>query len=657
MKIINIGIVAHVDAGKTSLTERILFETAVIDTIGKVDHGNTQTDSLELERRRGITIKASVVSFFLKDVKINLIDTPGHADFIAEVERSLSVLDGAILVISAVEGIQAQTKILMSILKKLRIPTFIFINKIDRMGAKSTRLIENVKEKLIENIIPLYTVENLGTKEAEIVQKQFNAESDPYFLEESLLALSDDSLLEAYVNERKITEEQIKAIMINQIKEFKLCPVYFGSAMTGIGVRELLNGVETMLPVSHGLEKEPLSGVVFKIEREASGEKIAYIRVFSGTIHVREYVKINRKSIEKTINTHTEKIKKIHQFYNGSSVLSPKVTAGDFCKVWGLKDIKIGDLVGEWSDKIMNIPFVTPQLETQIKPVQKEKTHDLYQALMEMSEEDPLIHVLKDDFHHDLFIRIFGEVQKEVIHSVLKEKYHVDVTFSETRVICIEKPKGIGQALERMGEADNPFYGTVGFRVEPGEFGSGKTYKLGVELGSLPLAFHKAIEETVFDVLKQGLSGWEVEDIVVTLTHTGYASPVTTASDFRKLVPLVLMEALVKAGTDVYEPMNKFELSVPANSISQAMFKLSAIQAEFTEPFFRRDSYILKGTLPMAVTENFKRNLYSFTEGEGIFIAKPYGYKKMVSDSPVRKRVDFNPLNRKDYLLHVMKAY
>ncbi|MFH5778601.1 tetracycline resistance ribosomal protection protein [Heyndrickxia oleronia] len=657
MKIINIGIVAHVDAGKTSLTERILFETAVIDKIGKVDHGNTQTDSMELERRRGITIKASVVSFFLKDVKINLIDTPGHADFIAEVERSLSVLDGAILVISAVEGIQAQTKILMSILKKLRIPTLIFINKIDRMGAKSTRLIENIKEKLIENIIPLYTVEKLGTKEAKIVQKQFNAESDPYFFEESLLALNDDFLLEAYVNERKITEEQIKAIMINRIKEGKLCPIYFGSAMTGIGVRELLNGVETMLPVSHGLEKESLSGTVFKIEREASGEKIAYIRVFSGTIHVREYVKINRKNIEKTINTHTEKIKKIHQFYNGSSVISPKVIAGDFCKVWGLKDIKIGDLVGEWSDKIMNIPFAAPQLETQIKPVQKEKTHDLYQALMEMSEEDPLIHVLKDDFHHDLFIRIFGEVQKEVIHSVLKEKYHVEVTFSETRVICIEKPKGIGQALERMGEADNPFYGTVGFRVEPGEFGSGKTYKLGVELGSLPLAFHKAIEETVFDVLKQGLFGWEVEDIVVTLTHTGYASPVTTASDFRKLVPLVLMEALVKAGTDVYEPMNKFELSVPANSISQAMFKLSAIQAEFTEPFFRRDSYILKGTLPMAVTEKFKRNLYSFTEGEGIFIAKPYGYKKMVSDFPVRKRVDFNPLNRKDYLLHVMKAY
>ena len=153
---------------------------------------------------------------------------------------------------------------------------------------------------------------------------------------------------------------------------------------------------------------------MFKIEREASGEKIAYIRVFSGTIHVREYVKINRKNIEKTINTHTEKIKKIHQFYNGSSVISPKVIAGDFCKVWGLKDIKIGDLVGEWSDKIMNIPFAAPQLETQIKPVQKEKTHDLYQALMEMSEEDPLIHVLKDDFHHDLFIRIFGEVQKRL---------------------------------------------------------------------------------------------------------------------------------------------------------------------------------------------------------------------------------------------------
>src|SRR5947207_12629587 len=172
MNIVNIGIVAHVDAGKTSLTERILYETNVIDEIGRVDKGNTQTDSLELEKRRGITIKASVVSFFVNDLKINLIDTPGHADFIAEVERSFSVLDGAILLLSAVEGIQAQTKILLTVLRELGIPTIIFVNKIDRSGAQSTALIKRIKQKLTENVIALYSAENIGTKHAFVVENR-----------------------------------------------------------------------------------------------------------------------------------------------------------------------------------------------------------------------------------------------------------------------------------------------------------------------------------------------------------------------------------------------------------------------------------------------------------------------------------------------------
>src|ERR1700736_3420443 len=194
MKIVNIGIVAHVDAGKTSLTERILFETKVIDGIGRVDQGNTQTDSLDLEKRRGITIKASVVSFFVQDLKINMIDTPGPADFIAEVERSFSVLDGAILVISAVEGIQAQTKFLMAILMKLGIPTIIFINKIDRRGAQSYTLVKSIREKLAESVIPLYRPENIGTKQAFIVENSFSR--DKAFLEESigLIALNDEQL-------------------------------------------------------------------------------------------------------------------------------------------------------------------------------------------------------------------------------------------------------------------------------------------------------------------------------------------------------------------------------------------------------------------------------------------------------------------------------
>ena len=657
MQVTNIGIVAHVDAGKTSLTERILYETNVIDEIGRVDKGNTHTDLLDLEKSRGITIKASVVSFFVNDLKINLIDTPGHADFIAEVERSFSVLDGAILVISAVEGIQAQTKILMKILLRLGIPTLIFVNKIDRTGAQSHTIIEDIKEKLTSNVIPLYRTENIGTKQAFIVENSFNNHMDQAFLEDciELVALHDEHLLEAYINGAAVTAGQVKIALMHAIRDAKIYPIFFGSAITGIGVTELLAGVTAMFPVNNGLGDVTLSGVVFKLEKTPAGEKIAYVRVFSGSIRVREYLHVSRKKTTGEIETHTDQIKKLHIFCEGKTVQSQKVDAGEFCKVWGLKDVKIGDVVGEWSDKIKDIHFAIPQMETRIEAQHKEMKLQLYRALTELADEDPLIQVLKDDFHHEIYIRLFGEVQKEVIETILKENYGLDVSFSETRIICIEKPKGIGQALDIMGAASNPFYATIGFNIAPGTSGSGVTYKF--KPGSLPPTFYKAIEETVMETLKQGLYGWEVTDSIVTLTHTAYASPITTASDFRNLVPLVLMEALNHAGTDVYEPMNQFELNVPAHTISKALFKLSALKAVFEEPILHNNTILLTGMLPVAATEDFKRSLYSFTEGEGVFMAKSGGFNKMEHTFPTRKRVDYNPLNRKDYLLHVMHAY
>ena len=658
MQIVNIGIVAHVDAGKTSLTERILFETNIIDEIGSVDQGSTQTDSLELEKRRGITIKASIVSFFVQDLKINLIDTPGHADFIAEVERSFSVLDGAILVISAVEGIQAQTKFLMTILTKLGIPTIIFINKIDRRGAQSDTLLKSIKEKLTEHIIPLYRPENIGTKQAFVVANSFSGEKDRPFLEECIIALNDEQLLDAYARTEKVTAEQVKSTLTNQIKAAKIYPLFFGSAMTGVGVAELLTGVATFFPTYSGCtEDTPLSGVVFKLEKEVGGEKIAYVRIFSGSISMRAYVSVSRKKDEHELATHTDKVKKLHVFREGKSVQSLRVEAGEFCKVWGLKDVRIGDIIGEWSNKIKELHFVAPQMEARIESKRPEQSLQLYRALVEMSEEDPLIKVLKDTFHHEIYIRLFGEVQKEVIETMLQEKYGLAVQFSETRVVCIEKPAGTGQAVDMLGAADNPFAATVGFRVEPGLTSSGISYTLEVKLGSLPLAFHRAIEETVFETLKQGLYGWEVTDIAVFLTHTGYSSPVTTAGDFRKLVPLVLMGALSQARTAVYEPLNLFELHIPVHAVSKAMFKLSTLKAEFEKPLLRGDTFLLTGTLPVATTEEFKRSLHSFTEGEGILLTRPSGFRKIEHAFPTRKRADYNPLNRKDYMLHILHTY
>ncbi|EMI9089200.1 MULTISPECIES: elongation factor G [unclassified Bacillus (in: firmicutes)] len=647
MTTINIGIVAHVDAGKTSLTERILYETNVIKEIGRVDSGNTQTDSMELERQRGITIKASVVAFFIDDIKVNVIDTPGHADFIAEVERSFRVLDGAILVISAVEGVQAQTKILMRTLQKLNIPTILFVNKIDRSGANTEKVMKQIKEILSNEAFPFYSALYEGTKEARIIE--YKSYDDCM----ELLAPYNESLLESYVNNEIVPDTLLKEELIKQIAQANVYPVFFGSAMTGMGVTELLENISALLPANSSSQDEKLSGVVFKIDREYSGEKIAYVRVFSGSLQVRKYVDIQRNESL----PHKEKIKKMCIFHNGDALQTSTVPSGEFCKVWGLSDIKIGDIIGERTDYIKDIHFAEPQMEATIDTVPTERIHDLYAALMELCEEDPLIKVWKDNVHNELYIRLFGEVQKEVIETTLYEKYNLQVTFSNTRVVCIEKPIGVGNSVEVMGEKANPFYATIGFKIERGELNSGITYKLGVELGSLPLAFHKAIEDTVFQTLKQGLYGWEVTDISVTLTHTGYASPVTTASDFRNLTPIVLMDALKQAETYVYEPVNEFELTIPEHAISTAMYKLAAVPATFAEPILYNDSYQLTGALPVAKTENFKRMLHSFTEGEGIFTTKPAGFTKLKPPFPTRKRVDYNPLNRKDYLLHVLKAY
>ena len=649
MTTINIGIVAHVDAGKTSLTERILYETHVIDEIGRVDKGTTQTDSLDLEKRRGITIKASVVSFFVQDLKINLIDTPGHPDFLAEVERSFSVLDGAILLISAVEGIQAQTKILFSALFKLRIPTIIFINKIDRSGAQADELIKHVKEKLTEHIIPLSRTEHIGTKHACVAQNHLH---DPTFLQACIeqLTLFDEQLLAAYVEGETITEGQVRTALMQQVGEAKLSPVFFGSALTGVGVRELLADLVSLFPSTTSLEDAPLSGVVFKLEKEATGEKVAYVRVFSGSMRVRTSVNLQRRKHDGEIETYTGKIQKLHVFWEGKTVQAQQVRAGEFCKVWGLKEVKIGDVVGEWSDHIKTLHFATPKYETRIEATRREQDHQLYQALLELAEEDPLISVLKDDVHQTIYLRMFGEVQKEVIETMLKEHSGLDVRFAETSIVCIEKPRGTGQAREIIGAAENPFVATVGFLVEPGPADSGVTYKS--TSGALPLAFYRAIEKTVRATLAQGVYGWEVTDIVVTLTHTGQL-PGTTASDFRNLVPLVLMEALSQAGTDVYEPINQFELSVPASAINTAMFKLSELRAVYEQPILHNDTFLLTGTLPVETSEEFRRELPAFTEGEGVFLAQEAGFLKKEGECPTRKRMDHNPLNRKEYLLHV----
>ncbi|SFW43019.1 elongation factor G [Amycolatopsis australiensis] len=616
MKTLNIGILAHVDAGKTSLTERLLFEAGAISRLGSVDRGDTQTDSLDLERRRGITIRSAVASFGAGDTRITLIDTPGHSDFIAEVERALRVLDGAVLVVSAVEGVQAQTRVLMRTLRRLGIPVLIFVNKIDRTGAR----------------------DQLGDIRAKLAPRAFDATTALDELAE-LLADGDDAFLESYV-EGRVDGSACRAELARQVARGMVHPVLAGSAITGAGVADLVTAMTELLPATERTGDGPLDATVFKIDRGRAGEKIAYARLHSGSLAPRQRI----------------------SFYRGETELTGRVTAievagddvalaGDVAKVRGLRDVRIGDRLGSPGAAARAGVFTPPSLETVVRPVRPGQAAALFTALTRLSEEDPLIDVHRRG--HDVSVRLYGEVQKEVLRSMLAEGAGIDVTFERTRPLYVEKPIGRGEAVEELDPAQRLyFFATVGLRVEPG---TGVTFCLSVELGSLPSAFHKAIEETVHSTLEQGLYGWEVRDVAVTLTHTAFFSPVSAAGDFRKMTPLVLMAALREAGTRVHEPVHRFELEIPANAVSAVLPKLADLRAVPAEPVTGPSSCTLRGTIPAAHVHEFEQALPALSQGEGVFFSEFADYRPCPGPPPTRPRTGDNPLDRKEYLAQVAR--
>ena len=330
---LNLGILAHVDAGKTTLTERLLHAAGIIDEIGSVDAGTTQTDSLALERQRGITIKSAVASFSIDDVTVNLIDTPGHPDFIAEVERVLQVLDGAVLVVSAVEGVQAQTRILMRALARLHVPTIIFVNKLDRRGADAGRTLQVIRKRLPVTTIPLGEATAEGTRAAGF---------EPWEVAASQvadgLAEHDDAILEARVEERSVPSRLLRQALVKQTREATVHPVVFGSAVTGAGVPALMSAIAELLPAAAGEREGPAQATIFKIERGPAGEQIAYVRMFAGRLRVRDRLQL-------ADGEHT--VTAIAVFDQGAAVRRRAIAAGEIGKLWGLAGVRIGDAIGD----------------------------------------------------------------------------------------------------------------------------------------------------------------------------------------------------------------------------------------------------------------------------------------------------------------------
>jgi ribosomal protection tetracycline resistance protein len=655
VSILNLGILAHVDAGKTTLTERLLYDAGVIDAPGSVDDGSTQTDFLDLERKRGITIKSAVVSFVVGDVTINLIDTPGHPDFIAEVERVLSVLDGAVLVISAVEGVQPQTRVLMRALQRLRVPTLIFVNKIDRRGADCERVLQAVSERLSAAVIPLGSARDLGTRSADFTAWRASDASFTSMLA-SALAERDDALLAAYVDdEASVSYRQLRDELAAQTKRALVHPVFFGSAITGAGVDSLMAGIAELLPADEGDADGPVSGSVFKIERGPAGEKIAYVRMFSGTVRTRDRLRFGRDA--------ERKVTAISVFDGGSAVQHESVSAGEIGKLWGLVEIQIGDAIGESRTTSERRYFAPPTLETVVGPRRSADKGALHVALTQLAEQDPLINVRQDDLRQEIYVSLYGEVQKEVIQATLAHDFGIDVTFRETTMICIERPVGTGAAVETIGKSRNPFLATVGLRVEPAPIDAGVEFQLEVEHGSIPLfvynsveEFRQAVEDTVHNTLREGLYGWHVTDCKVTMTQSGYVAPGSTAGDFRKLTPLVLMGALKQAGTVVCEPIQRFQLELPAVTLGPALSALARLNAVPQNQEMRGSSCVLEGEIPAACVHDLRQRLPALTRGEGVLECAFGRYEPLRGPMPTRPRSDYNPLNREEYLRRLARG-
>ncbi|MEN3313470.1 MAG: ribosomal protection tetracycline resistance protein [Actinomycetota bacterium] len=644
-KELNLGILAHVDAGKTTLTERLLFEAGVIDELGSVDAGTTQTDSLTLERQRGITIRSAVASFSLSDVHVNLIDTPGHPDFIAEVERVLSVLDGAVLLISAVEGVQPQTRILMRALKRLRIPTLVFVNKVDRPGAGDERVLQAISERLTTAVVPMGTAHALGTRAAYIIPSSVEDTAFRARLAE-VLAERDDGIMAAYVeDESDLPSHLLRDALVVQTEQALVHPLFFGSAVTGAGVESLMTGIGELLPASAGDRDGPVSGTVFKIERGAHGEKIAYLRMFAGTIRTRDLLRFGR-GLE-------DKVTAITVFERGAAIRRPAVSAGAVGKLWGLSEIQVGDRVGEAGTDASDHRFAPPTLEAVVVAGKRDDRARLRIALAQLAEQDPLIDVRQNDTHQELSVSLYGEVQKEVIQATLANEFGLEVIFRETTPIYIERPIGTGEAIEILHAESNPFFATIGLRIDPAPNGSGIDFRLQVDPRTVPLYLYKTtgrfserMDQYVRETLREGLFGWQVTDCVVTMTKCIYSvpdgppsrrGPLSTAADFRKLTPLVLIQALERAKTVVCEPIVRATVEIPTGAIGAVMAALARLEASVETPLLWGTLAVIETVLPAMRAQDLQRQLPELTGGEGVLDSTFAGYQPVSSDQPTRR--------------------
>lgn len=634
MKIINIGILAHVDAGKTTLTESLLYTSGAILELGSVDKGTTRTDTMFLERQRGITIQAAVTSFNWNDYKINIVDTPGHTDFITEVYRSLSVLDGAILVISAKDGVQAQTRILFHALQKMNIPTIIFINKIDQYGINLNNIYQNIKEKLSNDIIVMQNV--TLTPEISIKSIIDLDDWDP-------VISRNDKLLKKYIAGEKLTIQELTYEEYRCVKKGSLFPIYHGSARNNIGTQQLIEAISNLFCSEMNENDSELCGRVFKIEYTDHKQRLVYLRLYSGTLHLRDTIILPEKK--------KVKLTEIYIPSNGEMIQTKTVCSGDIFIIPN-NTLRLNDIIGNekllpcnvWNDKPV------PMLRTRIEPIKIEEREKLLDALTEIADTDPLLRYCVDTITHEIVISFLGTVQLEVICSLLIEKYHINIRIEDPTVIYLEKPLQKADYTIHIEVPPNPFWASIGLSITPLPIGSGIQYESKVSLGYLNQSFQNAVREGINYGLEQGLYGWEVTDCKICFEYGVYYSPVSTPSDFRFLAPIVLEQALKKAGTQLLEPYLSFILFTPQGYLSRAYNDAQKHCAIIETSQSKNDEIIFTGHIPVRCINEYRNTLTLYTNGQAVFLTELKGYQIATCEPVIQSR---RPNNRIDKVRHM----
>lgn len=633
-KVLTLGIFAHANAGKTTITEHLLYHTNVIDSIGRVDSGNTVTDNMKVEQDRGITVRDSIVSFELNDKKIQLIDTPGHVDFSAEVERAINILDGAVLVISGVEGLEAQTYNIWRALREKNVPVIIFINKMDRKGANYNKVIEELQNNLK---IPTVILTKVSQTLDGIVEVLPSKKED--IIEE--LSLYNDDILEKFVNGEDISSELLENTIIDLCSQNKVFPVIGGSALSDIGINDLIECIGKYLPVSKRNLNDDMSAYVFMVRVDENG-KNAYVKVLNGTINNRENVEVGEEKIDKIKNI---------MISDGSQLKSvDSVKSGEIAIINGL-DVSCGQIIGNNSGLDKYVTFVKPLLTMEISPVDKKDTIELMKALKVLNEEDPYLDIRYNERTSSIFCSLMGEVQSQIIKTILEERFNIKANIDNPIIIHKEVPM-----ITATAKASYTCVSGIELEITPLPRGTGFRYVSKLSTDFMHLKYQRQIERLVNYYAKQGLKGWELTDMEVALIGGQFDSMGSDPMHFNIITPLALFRCLKKSNIKLLEPISSYIISIPEDKLNNVVKIISTKNGIYKITNSYDGIVTIEGEAPSENMINFSLELSMATSGMGTYTSVVSKYEISKNQNAEMDYIGFDPRNETTFVINDMKA-